>query len=166
MTMPEMQTVSVEEWTRKHFDRVYNFCRALLANEADAQDACQEVFLTVLRRRDDLGGIREPATWLLKIARLTCLYVRRKRSRPEPVDLADRPEEAPEAGAPIRREEAGRVWASLDRIPERYRAVLALHFQQGLSHEELAEVLEISRGTARVLLHRAIARMRQEVRKP
>ena len=40
--MPELEAVSIEEWTRKHFDRIYNFCRALLSNEADAQDASQD----------------------------------------------------------------------------------------------------------------------------
>jgi RNA polymerase sigma-70 factor (ECF subfamily) len=162
-----MQAVSVEEWTRRHFDRVYNFCRALLSHEADAQDACQEVFLTVLRRREDLPGIREPGPWLMKVARLTCLYVRRKRLRAEPGDPDEQEaQEMGEVGEPLQREELGRIWGSLEKLPERYRAVLALHFQQGMSHEELAEVLDVSRGTVRVLLHRAIARLRQEVRKP
>src|ERR1043166_8272897 len=144
--MPQMQAVSVEEWCRTHFDRVYNFCRALLSNEADAQDASQEVFLTVLRRRDELAQIREPWPWLLKVARLTCLYFRRtpaRRGAGEPLEGA---EEAPEGGRPDRRRDAD-------------RASLALHFQQGLSHAELAAVLEVSRGTVRVLLHRAIARL-------
>jgi RNA polymerase sigma-70 factor (ECF subfamily) len=164
--MPQMQAVSVEEWCRTHFDRVYNFCRALLSNEADAQDASQEVFLTVLRRRDELAQIREPWPWLLKVARLTCLYFRRTRARRGAGEPLEGAEEAPEVGPPIGRDELDRIWSSLDRLPERYRAILALHFQQGLSHAELAAVLEVSRGTVRVLLHRAIARLRQEVRKP
>jgi DNA-directed RNA polymerase specialized sigma24 family protein len=42
--------------------------------------------------------------------------------------------------------------------------VLALHFQQGLSHAETAQVLGLSRGALRVLLHRAVARLREEAR--
>jgi RNA polymerase sigma factor (sigma-70 family) len=163
--MPELQAVSIEEWTQKHFDRVYNFCRALLSNEADAQDASQEVFLTVLRRREDLAGIRDPWIWLMKVARLTCLYIRRRRARGTPGKLEEE-ESIQEVGPPLRREEIGRIWSVLDRLPERYRAILALHFQQGMPHEELAEVLELSRGTVRVLLHRAVVRLRQEVQKP
>ena len=164
--MTELQAVSIEEWTRRHFDRVYNFCRALLSNEADAQDASQEVFLTVLRRRDDLSGIRDPWTWLMKIARLTCLYIRRRRARGASPNLEEEVERIEEVGPPLRREEVVRIWSVLDRLPERYRAILALHFQQGMNHEELAEVLELSRGAVRVLLHRAIVRLRQEVQKP
>ena len=164
--MPETEVVSVEEWSRKHFDRIYSLCLTLLSNEADAQDACQEVFLTVLRRRQDLPGIRDPWTWLLKVARLTCLYFRRARRRRAAGEISEGEEVRQEVGPPIRREELDRVGSSLDQLPERYRAILALHFQQGLSHEELAEVLDVSRGAVRVLLHRAIARLRQEVRTP
>jgi RNA polymerase sigma-70 factor (ECF subfamily) len=164
--MPDLEAVSVEEWSRKHFDRIYNFCHSLLSNEADAQDACQEVFLTVLRRRQELGGIRDPWTWLLKVARLTCLYFRRARTRRGAGEIPEGEEGREEVGPPLRREELERIWPVLDRLPERYRVILALHFQQGLSHEELAEVLGISRGAVRVLLHRAITRLRQEVRTP
>ncbi|HYF00315.1 MAG TPA: sigma-70 family RNA polymerase sigma factor, partial [Planctomycetota bacterium] len=53
----------------------------------------------------------------------------------------------------------------IQSLPERYRTVLALHFQQGLPHDEMARILGVSRGALRVLLHRAVARLRQETRK-
>ena len=161
---------SPEALTRKYFNRVYGFCRLLLRDEADVEDACQEVFLTVSLRRRELSQLRDPWAWLMKITRLTCLYLRRKRSRLEPAD----PEEAvdpagddsPAAGSPLRREEMGRVWAAMKRLPPRYREVLALHYQQDLAQEEISEVMDLSRGAVRVLLHRATVRLRQEVRWP
>ena len=54
---------------------------------------------------------------------------------------------------------------AVELLPERYQAVLVMHYQQGMSQEEIAEAMELSRGALRVLLHRAVMRLRQEVRK-
>ena len=153
---------SAETLARKHFRRVYAFCRSLLRSDSDAEDACQSVFLTVARRQQEVPGVVRPVPWLLQIARLTCLNSRRERDR-----LRTEPDETVEVGPPLPPgEPLGSLRGSIDRLPERYRTVLTLHFQQGLSHQETAEVLGLSRGAVRVLLHRAVARLRQEVRKP
>jgi RNA polymerase sigma-70 factor (ECF subfamily) len=155
---------SVEDLARTQFRRVYGFCRSLLGGDAEAEDAAQNVFLTVWRRRSELGGIRNPVPWLLQIARLTCLNARRDRDRrrAEPVES----DSLPDAGSPIpASEDADRVRAARERLPERYRTVLLLHFQQGLGHEEMARVMGLSRGALRVLLHRAVVRLREETRK-
>jgi RNA polymerase sigma-70 factor (ECF subfamily) len=161
--VPQAETVSAESLVRSHFRRVWNFCRGMLRNDADVEDACQEVFLTVTRRGEELAQVRNPAPWVMKIALLTCLYLRRKRGRAVPLE-----DDAVEAAGPPLEPDAdvSRLRDALDRIPDRYQAVLALHFQQGMPHEEMAEVLGVSRGTLRVLLHRAIARLREEARKP
>src|SRR5262245_2748763 len=163
--MPEMEAATAEAFSRRYFRRVYNFCRSLLREEADVEDACQEVFLTVMRRREELSSVERPACWLMKIARLTCLYVRRKRARGLAVDVEPEAGDGGDVGPPIdRTEDVGRVREAATRLPERYQTVLTLHFQQGMAHEEIADVLGISRGAVRVLLHRAVARLREEVR--
>lgn len=163
--MEALREESAESLARNHFRRVYAFCRSLLGRDADAEDACQTVFLTVARRREELAEIRQPVPWLLQIARLTCLNLRRERDRVRPA--GQEPDEPAEPGPPLPpTENLDRVRAALQRLPERYRTVLALQFQQGLSHGETAQVLGLSRGALRVLLHRAVTRLRQEVRTP
>jgi RNA polymerase sigma-70 factor, ECF subfamily len=158
---------SIESLVRKYFGRVRQFCRSLLHDEADAEDACQEVFLLVARRKDELPGIIRPVPWLLQIARLTCLSARRRRDRFRAVAPESEVDVPVEAGPPVAAtEDAAKIREASARLPERYQAVLALHYQQGLSHEEMAEVLQVSRGAVRVLLHRAVARLRQEVKRP
>ena len=156
---------SPEELIRRYLKRVYGFCRTMLRDERDVEDACQEVFLTVVRQKDRLEAIRRPLPWLMKVSRLTCLWIRRKR-RPggplEDVEIDD-----PEPGPSLEQDvNLGRIREATERIPERYRAVLAMHYQQGMSQEEIAESMEISPGALRVLLHRAVGRLRGEVRKP
>jgi RNA polymerase sigma-70 factor (ECF subfamily) len=159
------ESLSPELLARLYLKRVYGFCRSMLRNERDAEDACQEVFLTVLRRSDQLGSVRKPLSWLMKVSRLTCLWVRRKRRTEVAIEEVEI--DAPcDPGPPIEPDaDQGRVRAALERLPERYQAVLALHYQQGMSQEEIAEAMELSRGALRVLLHRAVMRLRQEVRK-
>jgi RNA polymerase sigma factor (sigma-70 family) len=165
MIEKQVETLSPEALTRLYLKPVHGFCRTLLRDERDAEDACQEVFLTVLRRWDQLGSVQKPLPWLMKVARLTCLWVRRKRSK----DVAIQEAEVDASCDPVPPiepgEELGRVREALGRLPERYQAVLAMHYQQGMSHEEIAEAMELSRGALRVLLHRAVLRIRQEVRR-
>ena len=160
-----VESLSPEALTRLYLKRVYGFCRTLLRDERDAEDACQEVFLTVMRRLDQLGSVQKPLPWLMKVARLTCLWVRRKRRK----DVAIQETEVDvsvDPGPPIEPgENLGRLREAVERLPERYQAVLTMHYQQGMSQEEIAEAMELSRGALRVLLHRAVMRLRQEVRK-
>lgn len=152
---------TAESLAGKHFRRVLNFCRALLGRGADAEDAAQNVFLTVSRRRHEIPDVHHPVPWLLQIARLTCLNARRERERLRPVEI----DEPAEPGPPLPpTENLDRLRDVIQQLPERYRTVLALHFQQGLPHDEMARVLGLSRGALRVLLHRAVVRLRQEAR--
>jgi RNA polymerase sigma-70 factor, ECF subfamily len=161
----DIEAFSDHAVAREHYGRVYNFCRSLLKDESEVQDACQEVFLTVSRRRDEIPAVRRFVPWLFKIALLTCLHVRRQRDR-LPAPLSADTEDAVRSQPPVERtEETARIQESAARLPERYRAVLALHYQQGLTHEEIAEVLGVSRGALRVLLHRAVMRLREEVKR-
>jgi RNA polymerase sigma-70 factor (ECF subfamily) len=165
MIVKTVESLSPEALTRLYLKRVYGFCRTMLHDERDAEDACQEVFLTVLRRLDQLGSVQKPLPWLMKVARLTCLWVRRKRRKDVAIQEAEI-DASYDPGPPIEPgEDAGRVMQAAERLPERYQAVLVMHYQQGMSQEEIAEAMELSRGALRVLLHRAVMRLRQEVRK-
>src|ERR1041384_2929859 len=160
-----VESLSPEALTRLYLKRIFGFCRTMLRDERDAEDACQEVFLTVFRRWDPLGPVRRPLPWLMKVARLTCLWVRRKRRK----DVAIQETEIDasyDPGPPIEPVEGlGKVMEAVDRLPERYQAVLVMHYQQGMSQEEISEAMELSRGALRVLLHRAVMRLRHEVRR-
>jgi RNA polymerase sigma-70 factor, ECF subfamily len=161
----DIEALSDDAVAARYFRRVHSFCRSLLRDASEADDACQEVFLTVSRRRDELPAVRQFVPWLFKIALLTCLHLRRQRER-LPGTLAGETEDAVRSHPPVdRAEETSRIREASSRLPERYRAVLALHYQQGLTHEETAEVLGVSRGAFRVLLHRAVMRLREEVKK-
>ena len=161
-----MNTLTPEALSRLYLKRVHAFCRSMLRDDRDAEDACQEVFLTVVRRWDQLGAVQQPVPWLMKVARLTCLWVRRKRRKDVELQEADIDASVDGAGPPLEpAEDFGRMREALARLPERYQAALVMHYQQGMAQEDIAEAMELSRGALRVLLHRAVMRLRQEVRR-
>lgn len=81
-------SLDVEALYRRYGDMVLGRCMSLLRNEADAREACQEVFLKVHRASDRFRGEASPSTFLYKITTNHCLNVIRSRKRrPEtPVD--------------------------------------------------------------------------------
>ena len=163
-----------ETAAERHLDAVYNFCLAFLRNATDAaSDMIDDLTLTYNKARqaaitseiaEVVGGaaVRDFRAWILKVALRSCLWIRRKRLRHSHDELEEIADAS--AGPPVDAEEVGAVRRALDRLPDRCRAVLALRFQQGLEHARIAEALDISPEAARVLLHRAIVQLREEVR--
>ena len=139
-----------------------------LAGADLADDILQETSLQIFRK---LPFLREPAVfrpWILRIAsRIAFSHLKRAR-RWEPLD-ASPPELSmppnPNLGAPP--DDA--FFALLDRVSPASRAVLLLHYQQDLSLEESAAILEIPIGTAKSRLHYGVATLRKHLtteRKP
>lgn len=152
-------------------ERILRYALVGLGNYSDAEDATSEVFLGVLRNIEGFewrrGGSFE--SWLFRIAHNVVVNERRRRAR-RPVELYERGEDLPGEPAPgadeavLKDEVLGELWSKVARMPKRQREVLALRFVAGLSAEEVGEVLGKSAGAVRVLQHRALAALRQEVR--
>lgn len=133
-----------------------------MGDEQDARDATQDTLVKVLRALDRYDPRWRFVTWVLGVARNTCIdeFRRRKRwadidSAPEPVSLAPGP-----AALAHERAESARVRAALASIPPLYREVLVLYHFEHLKYQEIAALLEIPIGTVMNRIFRARARMR------
>lgn len=147
---------------QRHSDEIYRFARSFLANEADAEDATQEVLLRLWNHLPKMYLLNLRA-WLLRTTRCYCLdEIRRRSNRAAPMllddeILAEQPDESaanPSAAADssFRLEEARRL---LLRLPENLRSVFVLYEVNGLRYREIAEVLEIPINSVKVYLLRA-----------
>jgi RNA polymerase sigma-70 factor (ECF subfamily) len=139
---------------------IYNFCARIVADREEARDLTQEVFITAF---DKLPAQAEPGfklrAWLFRVATNACfnhLRSRRRLSR----DAADFETTAAGVDEYERAETVGLVEQSLAQMNERYRAALVLKDLQGLPADEIAAVMQITRPTADVLVHRARASFR------
>ena len=152
---------------RAHYERTYRLICAILHNEADARDVCQEVWLTVWKQLATFRADSRFSTWLHPIATRRALDHLRKRrrwfDRFLPYGTGD--ENAVEVAEPATTENAGslaegnetvtRVRAALASLPPKHRAVLALRELEGLSYEEIAQATGIPVGTVMSRLHHA-----------
>jgi len=155
-----------EEVVTNHSAKVYRLAYRLTGNKFDAEDLTQEVFVRVFR---SLATFK-PGTldgWLHRIT--TNLFLdqvrRKKRIRIDPIgDDADRYAATGELQNP----ERGYEHANLDRDVQRalddlspgYRAAVVLCDIEGLSYEEISEVLGVKIGTVRSRIHRGRSSLR------
>lgn len=158
----------LEEIYHQHAGFVWQTLRHLGLNEADAEDAMQEVFLTVHRKLDDFEGRSALTTWLFTICRSVArdrrgrAYRRREVSDDEVVAL----QEDSRAGAEQAVEQNQRLaqlQMILDRMEPAQREVFVLFELQGLSGEAIAEMLSIPVGTVHSRLRLARAAFQASV---
>src|SRR5579864_3603164 len=140
-------------------------CRSLLRDRHEAEDATQQTFLSAYRAL--LGGTapREPDAWLATIARNECLRrirtgMREPLSRPEIVAADDQADVHSEAVSNLH---AARLRKEIERLPGMQREVVLLREFAGLSYEELAAELGVSRRAIHSLLFRARATLRRRL---
>jgi RNA polymerase sigma-70 factor (ECF subfamily) len=147
--------------------RYIRSCRAVAlavtGSEADADDACQDAFVTAMERID---GCRDPArfgAWLLRIVRNRARNLRRREKvrRSEPLEENAAAGASSAAAALELNELRERLRAALAMLPEVQREVVLLYDLEGWKHEEIAGLLELPQGTVRSHLHHARRRLRQ-----
>jgi len=130
--------------------RVYSTARHILGNDAAAKDATQQVFVTVWRHLARFQCEAEFSPWLYRVAVNTCLSERRRLSR----FVDHEPEEGISAAAQEQVVLAREVEAALGCLSTKLRIPLVLRHVEGLSYEEIAEVLGCSLGTVASRLSR------------
>ena len=137
--------LDIEGWYERYGPMVLRRCRALLRDEARAQDAMQDVFVSVLRfggRLDD----RQPAALLLRIATNVCLNKIRGQKR-KAEDMAGGPDGMLERiaaadedaeGAAVARNLLGKLFRPDDPLAASTRTIAVMHLCDGMTLEEVA----------------------------
>jgi RNA polymerase sigma-70 factor, ECF subfamily len=158
-----------EELYRAHLRDVYSYAYYRVGNHHDAEDLTEQAFLQAYRhfdraRRESDGRPLRP--WLIRIAHnLASNYYRDRSRRPqtsleltEPI-AAQHGTEALVEG----REELRRVMDNLQHLPEDRREALIMRFALGMDNREIARALGRSDGATKVLIHRAIRQLQEEM---
>lgn len=147
------------------------FFRRLGAGRAEAEDLAQELSLKLYEHATTYERQGRFAAYAFRVARNLWIDAsrrsagsRRRRERdPEGEERLDRLADpgAPEPGSRLARaEEARRLRAALERLPERHRLVFELGVMQGLPYHEIGSVLEIPVGTVKSRMFHAVRKLR------
>jgi len=149
-----------EELVIAYQHRVFGVALRMLGNRAEAEEIAQETFLRAHRALPEFRGDARLHTWLYAIASRLCLNrlasADRRLLRADDEALAAASADEPSAAARMERAELdAAVREAIAALPEERRIVVVLRDLEGLSYEEIGEVLELEPGTVRSRLHRA-----------
>lgn len=151
---------------RRHIRAAYAVALAALADPADADDCCQDAFITALQKLDGLREADRFKAWLLQIVRNRAIDFRRKgatgtaTSLERVADVAGPGNPSEDASRSQLRE---RLIRALRTLPEREQEIVILHDVEGWRHREISEKLGIPEGTVRYLLSMARRALRAEL---
>ena len=164
----------------KYKDRAFSIAYSVLRSKEDAQDVVQESFVKAYISLNEFRGDSSFYTWFYRVVFNMAVDYKRKLSRsPGSVNLmpaqyeADTAREKAESGlenAPdldirnpqeemLRKEKAKHISAVMGQLSDEHRAVIMLREVDGLSYDEIAQVIGVSRGTVMSRLHYARKRL-------
>jgi RNA polymerase sigma-70 factor, ECF subfamily len=159
---------------RRHNQTMFRAARAILRDDAEAEDAVQDAYLRAFRAIGSFRADAKLSTWLTRIAVNESLQRLRKLKRSAEVitmdgetveTAADQPDATLGAKGPeleALRGEARRIIESrIDRLPDAFRAVFVLRAVEEMSVEETAAALEIPEATVRTRFFRARSLLRE-----
>jgi RNA polymerase sigma-70 factor (ECF subfamily) len=143
---------------RKYQRDVYQLAYRITRNGEDAKDLAQDAFVQAYR---SLKGFQRKSgfyTWLYRITVNLCLNHLKGAARVDPAEVDERVPDAREDALDVltRDERDHAVARAIAGLPPQQRATLTLRVHQGLSHKEIAEVLDCSEGTAKANYFHAV----------
>src|SRR5690625_154497 len=156
-----------EELVRRHLRAAHLVALSVVNEPADADDVCQDAFLTALEKLDDCRNPNRFRAWLLRIVRNRAIsHHRRERVRATlPLDgvMAKIDQKSDPARDAVRAELRERLLKEIQGLSEIQRQVLLLHDLEGWRHREIAELLGLREGTVRAHLSYARRHMRERL---
>ncbi|HET6416874.1 MAG TPA: sigma-70 family RNA polymerase sigma factor [Polyangiales bacterium] len=164
----------------KYHRRAFAVAMGVVKNQDDALDAVQEAFVKVHKNIHKFEGSSSFYTWLYRIVMNASIDHVRRTSRRKSLDFDERHlhEESDVAGdgalvpnitdanpgkAALRRELGSAIETALQGLPEHHRAVIVLREIEGMSYEEMAQVLEVPKGTVMSRLFHARKKMQDSL---
>jgi RNA polymerase sigma-70 factor (ECF subfamily) len=164
----------------KYQDRIYNLAYRMVHRREEAEELSQEIFLKTYRQLAGFRGDSLFSTWLFQVAANHCKnrlkYLQRRKTQlhdslDAPIETEDgqvertipdfsRVPEDEVARAQIQRLVSGQIAT----LPEDYRMVIVLRDIQGMSYEEIAQVLHTAEGTVKSRLHRARMELKERLK--
>jgi RNA polymerase sigma-70 factor (ECF subfamily) len=156
---------------RRYNRRVYRVARSIVGDDAEAEDVMQQAYVNAYVHLGQFAERARFSTWLTKIAVYEALARVKRRRRAALDPLPDDEEggamlrsQAPDVERRVyERQMQGFVESAIEALPEVYRTTFVLREIEGLSVSEVAACLDISTDTVKTRLHRARARLRDEL---
>ena len=148
-------------------DMVFNTALGIVQNAEDAEDISQEVFVQVYQSVSSFKGDSKFSTWLYRIAITKSLDHERRKKRKqrfafvkslfgEESEVVIHPPDFHHPGVVMdKKENAAALFQAINKLPENQRIAFSLHKVEGLSYQEVSEVMNTTVSSVESLMHRA-----------
>ncbi len=166
-------TALYELLMRRHNQRLYRVARAILRDDAEAEDVMQDAYVRAYQSLASFEGRAKFSTWLTRIAVHEALSRVQKRSRFQSLDGSDSQygdlmnAAISSDRTPEQKSYDLELWRVLEKavlsLPDDYRVVFMLRDVEGMSTAETAHSLNLTQENVKVRLHRAHAKLRKEL---
>ncbi len=164
-------TLAFEELVSRYQAKAYNLAMRFVRSQQDAEEVLQDVFTTLYRKADSFQGKSAFSSWLYRIV-VNCAYMKiRKRKQEQAVAVEDLTALPHTPSVTEYRERSdlaamnGELRESLERaiseLPSQYRSVFILRDVDGLSNQEVGEILNLSLPAVKSRLHRSRIMLRE-----
>lgn len=164
---------AVSELFARYKKPVFNFALRIVGNRADAEDATAEVFLNLFKKHYQYTTGVKFSTWLYTIARNSCIDRLRKRKQAVSLNYQAKDGETVEweiedaasvtDQEAIHKETKQLVKQAIAKLDEEQRQAIVLREYQGLSYEQIAQVMGCSLEKIKILIFRARERLKGEL---
>jgi RNA polymerase sigma-70 factor (ECF subfamily) len=160
---------ALDQLLRRHYDRIHAVCRRIAGTTRDADDACQEALIKIVRSLPRFDGRSSFGTWAYRIATNASLDELRKRQRRPALHAVD-DEHRPETADPTADDYTERfpdrlvLDEALDDLPEDLRVAVVLRDVADLDYAEIAAVLDVPIGTVKSRISRGRAALAGQLR--
>ena len=138
----------------RYGDDVFRLAMSYLGNRQDAEDVCQNVFLTVLNTRHEPSPGKEKA-WLLTCTANACknylksFWRRNVGELDEAISFTDSTDQS--------------LYDAVMKLPPKYRAVIHLYYYEGYDQSEIGEILHLTRTAVQTRMSRAREMLKKEL---
>lgn len=157
-----------EELVKKYQREIYGLACRMVSDPEEAKDLAQQAFMQAFIHIRSFRQDAQFRTWLFRIAINQCYnFLKNRKKFGDPVNCDDvvlvGEEDSPEEEL-VTQDERRRVYAALEKLPPKQQAVLTLKVEQGLSYQEISEVLGGTPGAARVNYCQALKTLKKNMK--
>jgi RNA polymerase sigma factor (sigma-70 family) len=160
---------------RRHNQTIYRIIRGYLKGDSEIKDVMQNTYLKAFDKLEQFRGVSKFSTWLIRIAINESLLFLQSVQRHRVSSLDDvamegftekqRDKNYNPEGLMIQKEASGLFERAVDDLPEKYKAVFLMKEVEGMSYEEMADILNISATNLKVRVHRAKTMLKDNLMK-
>lgn len=163
--------IIVETWQ----DMIFNTALAIVQNAGDAEDIAQDVFVQVYQSVGSFKGDSKFSTWLYRITVTKSLDHERRKKRKkrfafvksifgEESQVVVHPPDFNHPGVALdKKEDAAALFRAIRVLPDNQRTAFTLHKVEGLSYQEVSEVMKTTVSSVESLIHRAKNNLRKKL---